>query len=717
MTVQTSTNVASFIGNGVTQIFPIAFKFNNDTDLAVFLVNEATGFASLLTLNSGYTVRGEGDEEGGSITVLTPPAADQRLTVVRRVGILQLTDLRNQGKFFAEVHEDALDLLTMIAQQNATDLGLSLRVAETDPQPQRLPSAVQRAGLLLSFDEDGNPIAVAPTSDSSTALRLELAESAGSGKVGYNAGALNAITRTLQSKARDIPSAFDFLSADERVDIQSGAKQHDHTANFQKFLDAMRGFNDPEFRYGEVPGGDYNVTQLVLTDYENVVLDMKGARIYGIATSNLDSIVKMINAINFKIQGSWVLNGLDKLNYDCGLWSTTGPGDGVSVPVDGGSSLVRISGLKGYRLKEAVRLGAYNADVSIAETLVDDFMTRLCPMALRVAGSQTGVQVSNSILISDPGNFGAGIEEEAALKMEGGFCTVTGGKMLHLQSGYGALIRLSPCESANYGNQFPTATFDGVHVETAAYIAQIDNPRALPSPASGLANLAFSACQGYVGAIPADQPLILVDTPDFNGKIKGRANNFYSHVVPRTAANIACTNSTAQFTTDFDNGSFGTGCKHPIAGVLNGGPAIHPVGQVIYATNLAGQSIAAGATAALKWTEKAVGGMKPRYNNFYDPATGEFTVPYFSTSLRIRGSATFTTAPNSNARLRITRDGIEVAYKFVLAASDTGVDISFDADEVQPGTKFKVELVNPGTSAITFGSSGTDYLAISLATA
>ncbi len=179
MTVQTSTNVASFNGNGVTQIFPIAFKFNNDTDLIVMLADDATGFSSLLTLNSDYTVSGEGDEEGGLINVVVAPAVGKRLFVSRVVDILQMTDLRNQGKFFAEVHEDAFDLLTMIAQQHQSDIARSLRVAETDPEPARIPSAVQRAGKLLAFDAEGNPTTALPVADSSTELRQQLAEEDG----------------------------------------------------------------------------------------------------------------------------------------------------------------------------------------------------------------------------------------------------------------------------------------------------------------------------------------------------------------------------------------------------------------------------------------------------------------------------------------------------------------------------------------------------------
>jgi len=179
MTVQTNTNVASFNGNGVTQIFPIAFKFNNDTDLIVLLVDDATGAVSQLTLNSDYTVSGEGDEEGGLINVVVAPALGQRLKVTRVVDILQLTDLRNQGKFFAEVHEDAFDLLTMIAQQHESGINSALRVADSDPEPARIPAVAQRANKILSFDADGNPQVVAPVTDSSTELRIELAEDDG----------------------------------------------------------------------------------------------------------------------------------------------------------------------------------------------------------------------------------------------------------------------------------------------------------------------------------------------------------------------------------------------------------------------------------------------------------------------------------------------------------------------------------------------------------
>lgn len=212
MTVQTNTNVASFNGNGVTQIFPIAFKFNNATDLVVLRIDDATGTATQLALNSDYTVSGEGDEEGGLINVVVAPAVGQRLKVSRIVDILQLRDLRNQGKFFAEVHEDAFDLLTMIAQQHESGLGLALRVADTDPEPARIPAVSQRAGKLLAFDDIGNPIAAVPVTDSSAQLRIDLASSSGASLVGFSASETVAQALTRVSAVFLTSAQYDLVS-------------------------------------------------------------------------------------------------------------------------------------------------------------------------------------------------------------------------------------------------------------------------------------------------------------------------------------------------------------------------------------------------------------------------------------------------------------------------------------------------------------------------
>lgn len=229
MTVQTNTNVASFNGNGVTQIFPIAFKFNNDTDLVVLLVDDDTGAATTLTLNSDYTVSGEGDEEGGLVNVVVAPTAGQRLKVTRIVDILQLLDLRNQGKFFAEVHEDAFDLLTMIAQQHQSEIASSIRVAESDPEPARLPPAASRANMLMAFDASGNPIASAPASGDSADLAISLADSVdpakGAGLVGYKGGTVSGALDSTLAGLQDLGNLIDHGAVGDGVADDTAAIQ------------------------------------------------------------------------------------------------------------------------------------------------------------------------------------------------------------------------------------------------------------------------------------------------------------------------------------------------------------------------------------------------------------------------------------------------------------------------------------------------------------
>lgn len=135
MTVQTSTAVATGIGNGVTTNFPVGFKFNRDEDLFVILIDTATEEVEQLALNSDYTVQGAGNDEGGSITTTVPVPVGTTIRTFRIVDLLQLTDLRNQGKFFAEIHEDTFDLIVMMIQQQQEQLDRAVKVPPSSDTP------------------------------------------------------------------------------------------------------------------------------------------------------------------------------------------------------------------------------------------------------------------------------------------------------------------------------------------------------------------------------------------------------------------------------------------------------------------------------------------------------------------------------------------------------------------------------------------------------
>ena len=159
MTVSSTTSTAQFDPNGITINFPFAFRFFAATDLKVFW-QKPDGTIQLLTLNSNYTVQGAGNNAGGSITTIGTPLPNGLLVVSRIMVATQLTSFRNQGEFFAEIHEDAFDKLVMLVQQTIDSQGRGLTVPVADPLGINLvlPSATVRGGKVLGFDLSGQPI-------------------------------------------------------------------------------------------------------------------------------------------------------------------------------------------------------------------------------------------------------------------------------------------------------------------------------------------------------------------------------------------------------------------------------------------------------------------------------------------------------------------------------------------------------------------------------
>lgn len=119
------SNVSSwgpYVGNGVTNTFPYTNKIFLPTHLVVTQKNTTTLVKATLVLNVDYTVSGVGNLLGGNVVLFVPLPTGYSLTIERIVPTLQLTGIKNQGAFHAEIHEDAFDYLTMIDQQLRADL-------------------------------------------------------------------------------------------------------------------------------------------------------------------------------------------------------------------------------------------------------------------------------------------------------------------------------------------------------------------------------------------------------------------------------------------------------------------------------------------------------------------------------------------------------------------------------------------------------------------
>ena len=119
MTVSTTTNRASYSGNGSTTAFAYGFKIFADADLTVIIRTDSTGVETTKTLTTHYTVSGAGSASGGNVTFTSGniPASGETIVILRELTLTQGTDYVANDPFPAESHEDALDRLTMITQQ------------------------------------------------------------------------------------------------------------------------------------------------------------------------------------------------------------------------------------------------------------------------------------------------------------------------------------------------------------------------------------------------------------------------------------------------------------------------------------------------------------------------------------------------------------------------------------------------------------------------
>lgn len=143
MTVASTTNRNNYIGNDATATYNYGYRIFAQGDLTVVVRVIATGVETTLTIATDYTVTGVGASAGGTIVLVNAAQAwltggflrtTYALSIRREMDLTQETDIRNQGDFYPENHEDQFDKQTMVDQQQQDEIDRSLKLAESiDP--------------------------------------------------------------------------------------------------------------------------------------------------------------------------------------------------------------------------------------------------------------------------------------------------------------------------------------------------------------------------------------------------------------------------------------------------------------------------------------------------------------------------------------------------------------------------------------------------------
>ena len=157
MTVSSSTNRASYSGNGSLTTFAYGFKVFDQDDLTVIL-RASNGTETVQTITTHYTVTGVGDVGGGNVVFGTAPASGVTVVILREMDLEQGLDLVPNDPFPAQSLENSLDKLTFMVQQHDEQLGRAIKASRTNvlAGSEFVISAADRANKVFSFDGSGD---------------------------------------------------------------------------------------------------------------------------------------------------------------------------------------------------------------------------------------------------------------------------------------------------------------------------------------------------------------------------------------------------------------------------------------------------------------------------------------------------------------------------------------------------------------------------------
>lgn len=327
MTVTANDTVERYDVNG-TGPYAFSFRIFSESDLTVSVIEDATGDAVQLTLDTQYSVAGVDDEEGGTVTLTsataTQYASGYTLDIRSNVPRTQPTSITNQGPFSSLAIETALDRLNRQIQDLYRLNSLSLKVPDTENFPTTtFPSIADREGTFWTFDGSGNLETATPIDEPLTA---SLIQSTLSG----TPTTLSIYPRTAAEIAALVtPTDYAYAPGDvRRYGFNGDNGVTTNNTAFQNAITANAGFVPVR-----VPnmGGYAKLTSRITAPANTTIILEDGAELRWTATAATGTALLgaatrpgiEVQGNNFRIEGRGILKGPSVATYvdnECGIF-------------------------------------------------------------------------------------------------------------------------------------------------------------------------------------------------------------------------------------------------------------------------------------------------------------------------------------------------------------------------------------------------------------